>query len=130
MPDCTAERPPTRVTGSAADFVPKRPTIGRMHLAAQGCRGCPLYVCGTQAVFGEGPATARVFVVGEQPGDAEDVAGKPFVGPSGKLLDRAFAEAGIDRSNLYLTNAVKHFKWARAAGSKKRIHKTPSAGEV
>jgi DNA polymerase len=101
-----------------------------MRAAAQKCRGCALYRCGTQAVFGEGPASARVVVVGEQPGDAEDLAGKPFVGPAGKLLDRAFAEAGVPRDELYLTNAVKHFKWAREAGGKRRIHKTPSAGEA
>jgi uracil-DNA glycosylase family protein len=121
---------PARVTGSAADFVPERPTLAKMRAAAQGCRGCALYLCGTGAVFGAGPRAARVMVVGEQPGDAEDLAGKPFVGPSGKLLDRAFAAAGIARSDLYLTNAVKHFKWAREAGSKQRIHKTPSTGEV
>jgi uracil-DNA glycosylase len=119
-----------RVTGSAADFIPPRPTIPKMRAAAQGCRGCPLYLCGTQAVFGEGQRSARVVVVGEQPGDEEDKQGKPFVGPSGKLLDRTFGEAGISRDELYLTNVVKHFKWAREAGGKRRIHKTPSAGEV
>jgi len=81
-------------------------------------------------VFGEGPASARVMVVGEQPGDQEDKAGRPFVGPSGKLLDRAFDAAGIDRDDVYVTNAVKHFKWARDARTKRRIHKTPSVGEV
>jgi uracil-DNA glycosylase family protein len=122
---------PTRgITGSAADFIPVRPTIPKMRAAAQGCRGCALYACATQAVFGEGPRSARVLVIGEQPGDEEDKQGKPFVGPSGKLLDRAFGEAGIARDDLYLTNAVKHFKWAREAGGKRRIHKTPSAGEV
>ena len=120
----------TKATGSAADFIPDNPTIPRMRAAAQRCRGCALYLCGTQAVFGEGPQTARILVVGEQPGDAEDLAGKPFVGPAGKLLDKAFGEAGIARDELYLTNAVKHFKWAREAGGKRRIHKTPSAGEV
>ena len=118
------------ITGSAADFVPPRPSLAKMRAAAHGCRGCALYLCGTGAVFGAGPKGAKVMVVGEQPGDIEDKAGKPFVGPAGKLLDRAFAEAGIDRSELYLTNAVKHFKWAREAGNKRRIHKTPSAGEV
>jgi DNA polymerase len=101
-----------------------------MKAAVQICRGCGLYACGTTAVFGSGPKAAKVLVVGEQPGDAEDKAGKPFVGPAGRLLDRAFAEAGIERSELYLTNAVKHFKWAREAGGKRRIHKTPAAGEV
>jgi uracil-DNA glycosylase len=89
-----------------------------------------LYKLGTQTVFGEGPARARIMVVGEQPGDAEDKAGRPFVGPSGKLLDRAFEEAAIDRDSVYVTNAVKHFKWARDARSERRIHKTPNAGEI
>ena len=114
----------------AAEFLPARPTIPRMRAAAQKCRGCELYKCATQAVFGEGPSSARVIVIGEQPGDAEDRAGRPFVGPSGKLLDRAFEEARIPRDEIYVTNAVKHFKWAREAGGKRRIHKTPSAGEV
>jgi DNA polymerase len=121
---------PVPVTGTAADFVPARPTLANMKAAVQICRGCGLYACGTTAVFGSGPKAAKVLVVGEQPGDAEDKAGKPFVGPAGRLLDRAFAEAGIERSELYLTNAVKHFKWAREAGGKRRIHKTPAAGEV
>jgi DNA polymerase len=85
---------------------------------------------GTQTVFGEGPRTARVLVVGEQPGDAEDKQGRPFVGPSGRLLDQAFDAAGIDRDDVYVTNAVKHFKWARDARTKRRLHKTPNAGEV
>lgn len=119
-----------RITGSAADFIPPNPTIPRMRTAAHDCRGCALYLCGTGAVFGEGPRDARIMFIGEQPGDMEDRAGKVFVGPAGKLLDRAFAEVGIERSDAYLTNAVKHFKWAREAGSRRRIHKTPSAGEV
>jgi len=127
-PPCTDN--PVPITGTAADFVPARPTLANMKAAVQGCRGCALYACGSTAVFGSGPKGAKVLVVGEQPGDAEDKAGTPFVGPSGKLLDRAFAEAGIARSELYLTNAVKHFKWAREAGGKRRIHKSPSAGEV
>src|SRR5437773_2076487 len=86
---------PSAITGSAADFIPQRPTLPKLRAAAQGCRGCALYACGTQAVFGEGPRTARVLVVGEQPGDVEDTAGRPFVGPAGKLLDKAFADAGI-----------------------------------
>jgi uracil-DNA glycosylase family protein len=117
-------------TGSAADFIPPRPTLPKLRAAAKGCRGCHLYKLGTQTVFGEGPARARVMVVGEQPGDAEDKAGRPFVGPSGKLLDRAFDEAGIDRDDVYVTNAVKHFKWAKDARSDRRIHKTPNAGEI
>jgi DNA polymerase len=85
---------------------------------------------GTQTVFGEGPRSARVVVVGEQPGDQEDKQGRPFVGPAGRLLDHAFDAAGIDRDDVYVTNAVKHFKWARDARTKRRLHKTPSAGEV
>lgn len=119
-----------RITGSAAEFVPPNPTIPRMRVAAHDCRGCALYLCGTGAVFGEGPRHARLMIVGEQPGDVEDKMGKVFVGPAGKLLSKALAGVGIDRSETYLTNAVKHFKWARAAMNKKRIHKTPSAGEV
>ena len=117
-------------TGSAADFIPPRPTLTKARAASKGCRGCHLFKLGTQTVFGEGPSTARVVVVGEQPGDAEDKAGRPFVGPSGKLLDRAFDAAGIDRDEIYVTNAVKHFKWAKDATSTRRIHKTPNAGEI
>lgn len=101
-----------------------------MRTAAQKCRGCDLYACATQAVFGEGPSRASLLVVGEQPGDAEDRAGHPFVGPSGKLFDRALEAAGIDRDDVYVTNAVKHFKWAREAKSTRRLHKTPSRAEV
>ncbi|HEY4218166.1 MAG TPA: UdgX family uracil-DNA binding protein [Gemmatimonadaceae bacterium] len=115
---------------SAADFIPPGPSIPKLRAAAKGCRGCDLYKLGTQTVFGEGPSRARIVVVGEQPGDAEDRAGRPFVGPSGKLLDKAFDEAGIDRDDVYVTNAVKHFKWAKDARSERRIHKTPNAGEV
>jgi DNA polymerase len=101
-----------------------------MRAASQACRGCDLYKCATQAVFGEGPARATLLVVGEQPGDVEDKAGHPFVGPAGKLFDRALEAAGIAREDAYLTNAVKHFKWARDSRSERRIHKTPSVGEV
>ena len=118
------------VTGSAADFMPPNPTIPKMRNAANGCRGCALYACSSHAVFSDGPLKAQVMVIGEQPGDVEDKLRRTFVGPAGKLLDKVFAEVGIDRSELYLTNAVKHFKWVRAASNKKRIHKSPSAGEV
>src|SRR5690242_9614532 len=126
----TKPRKTAKPTGSAADFIPPRPTLASLRAAAKGCRGCDLFKLGTQTVFGEGPSRARVLVVGEQPGDTEDRAGKPFVGPSGKLLDRAFDAAGIDRDDVYVTNAVKHFKWAKDAKTKRRIHKTPSAGEI
>jgi len=126
----TKPKKTAKPTGSAADFIPPRPTLSKLRAASKDCRGCDLFKLGTQTVFGEGPASARVMVVGEQPGDQEDKAGRPFVGPSGKLLDRAFDAAGIDRDDLYVTNAVKHFKWARDARTKRRIHKTPSVGEV
>jgi uracil-DNA glycosylase family protein len=96
--------------------------------AAQDCRACDLWSRATQTVFGEGPRTARVLLVGEQPGDREDIAGHPFVGPAGHVLDAALAEAGIDRKRVYLTNAVKHFKW-RASG-KRRLHERPNTREV
>src|SRR5689334_10416521 len=117
-------------TGSAADFIPPHPTLPKLRTASKGCRGCHLWAVGTQTVFGEGPKQASVMLVGEQPGDAEDKAGHPFVGPSGKLLDRALEEAGIDRDDVYVTNAVKHFKWERDEKGKRRIHKTPNATEV
>ncbi len=96
--------------------------------AAETCRACPLWEHATQTVFGEGPEGARIMIVGEQPGDREDVAGRPFVGPAGKLLDQALAEAGIDRSKVYLTNAVKHFKWTPRG--KTRLHQKPNAAEI
>ena len=96
--------------------------------AAKRCTACPLYKNATQTVFGEGPKTARMMLVGEQPGDAEDVKGRPFVGPAGKLLDRALEEAGIERDDVYVTNAVKHFKWEPRG--KRRIHKKPSSRDI
>jgi uracil-DNA glycosylase len=95
---------------------------------AKDCRRCPLYRLATQTVFGEGPAHAPVMLVGEQPGDQEDLQGRPFVGPAGKILDRALADAGVDRSRVYVTNAVKHFKFEPRG--KKRLHKKPNAGEI
>jgi len=117
-------------TGSAADFVPPNPTLPKLRAAAMECRGCHLWTLGTQTVFGEGPKGARVMIVGEQPGDQEDRAGHPFVGPSGKLLDRALEEAGIERDDVYVTNAVKHFKWERGEKSARRIHKKPNDAEI
>ena len=105
---------------SAAAFVPDRPTLPALREAAAGCTACPLHLTGTQTVFGEGLARARVVLVGEQPGDREDLEGRPFVGPSGRLLDEALEEAGIDRDAAFVTNVVKHIKW-RARG-KRRIH--------
>jgi DNA polymerase len=105
-----------------------RPTLASLSRDAKECRRCPLYRNATQTVFGEGPTHAPVMLVGEQPGDQEDLQGHPFVGPAGKILDRALADAGIDRSRLYVTNAVKHFKFEPRG--KKRLHKKPNAGEI
>ncbi len=113
---------------SAARFVPQRRSLAVLRRAAAGCRGCPLWQAATQTVFGEGPASARVMLIGEQPGDKEDLAGRPFVGPAGALLDEALARAGIDRAAVYLTNAVKHFKFEPRG--KRRLHEKPSAREV
>jgi DNA polymerase len=116
-------------TGSAADFLPARRTLPQLRDAAKSCRGCDLYCNATQTVFGEGSHDARVMFVGEQPGDQEDRAGKPFVGPSGKMLDQVLDEVGIDRKHdVYVTNAVKHFKWEPRG--KMRLHSKPSTREV
>jgi DNA polymerase len=114
--------------GAAAGLIPERPTLRTLREAAAGCRACPLWQHGTQTVFGDGRRTARLMLVGEQPGDAEDREGLPFVGPAGHLLDRALAAAGIPRADAYITNAVKHFKWIPAG--KKRLHQKPSAREI
>ena len=107
---------------------PNSSSLSTVRDAASRCTACHLYKQATQTVFGEGPKTARMMLVGEQPGDYEDVAGKPFVGPAGKIMDRALEEAGIDRKEVYVTNAVKHFKWEPRG--KLRIHKKPSSGEI
>jgi uracil-DNA glycosylase family protein len=113
---------------TAADFLPARTTLPAMRRAAAKCEGCPLFARATQTVFGEGPAAAAVVFVGEQPGDAEDLAGRPFVGPAGKLFDRILGEAGIERERVYVTNAVKHFKWTPRG--KRRLHAKPSSREI
>ena len=113
---------------SAADFLPEELTLPALREAAAGCRGCQLWQVGTQTVFGEGDAGARALFVGEQPGDQEDRAGKPFVGPAGRVFDEALEAAGIDRSSVYVTNAVKHFKWQ--ARGKRRIHQKPNWTEI
>ena len=114
---------------TAAPLVPPAPTIATLREAAAGCHACDLWKTGTQTVFGEGEgAKPRVMLVGEQPGDQEDIQGHPFVGPAGKLLDKALAEAGIDRKEIYVTNAVKHFKWEPRG--KRRIHKKPNSMEI
>ena len=114
--------------GTAASLVPSGADLDVLRSAAAGCQACDLWRLGTQTVFGEGVAHADLMLVGEQPGDMEDRAGRPFVGPAGKLLDRALTEAGIDRSAVYVTNAVKHFKWKPAG--KRRLHQKPNAAEV
>jgi uracil-DNA glycosylase len=113
---------------SVPERIPDRPTLASVRAAAEDCQACDLYKRGTQTVFGEGARKAALMFVGEQPGDQEDLAGHPFVGPAGKLLDRALVEAGIDRSTVYVTNVVKHFKWEPRG--KRRIHKKPNAAEI
>ncbi|MFF8399417.1 UdgX family uracil-DNA binding protein [Streptomyces sp. NPDC016172] len=115
---------------TAEPFLPERGGLPALRKAAAECRGCPLHRDATQTVFGAGSKDARVMLVGEQPGDQEDRQGKPFVGPAGKLLDRALEEAGIDPSEAYVTNAVKHFKFTQAEPRKRRIHKAPSLRET
>ncbi|KUI40384.1 UdgX family uracil-DNA binding protein [Mycobacterium sp. GA-2829] len=119
----------TKVPG-AQDFVPDSHDVAVLADAVQACRGCELYRDATQGVFGQGSTDATVMLIGEQPGDQEDVAGAPFVGPAGRLLDKALVAAGIDRDTVYVTNAVKHFKFTLPERGKRRIHKTPSRTEV
>jgi len=119
---------PTTLHPSAHEFIPERPTLPKLWQAVQGCTACDLYKNATQGVLGEGPRDAAAFFIGEQPGDQEDLAGKPFVGPAGRVLDEALVAAGIPRGEVYLTNAVKHFKWEPRG--KRRIHAKPSMGEI
>jgi uracil-DNA glycosylase family protein len=123
---------PSRRTSSrtAADLIPVSPTLKTLQIAARTCKACDLWRNATQTVFGEGPSRARVMFVGEQPGDSEDKAGHPFVGPAGRLLDEVLVEVGIDRSEVYVTNVVKHFKWIAAQRGKRRIHKKPRHSEI
>jgi uracil-DNA glycosylase family protein len=113
---------------TATPFVPERLTLETLREAAEDCKGCDLYRMATQTVFGEGAVPARLMLVGETPGDQEDRAGRPFVGPAGRLLDESLAAAGLDRSTVYVTNAVKHFRFEERG--KRRLHKKPSAGQV
>ncbi len=115
-------------TGSAADFLPKILSLPQLRTAVQLCHGCELYCHATQAVFGEGPENAAMMLVGEQPGDQEDIRGRPFVGPAGHMLDECLEQAGIKRDEIYITGAVKHFKWEPRG--KRRLHAKPSAREV
>lgn len=126
------EHGPPVVKGAAHspawDPIPEPPTLRSVSEAVRECKACPLWRDATQAVFGEGSARAELMLVGEQPGDREDLEGHPFVGPAGRLLDRTLEEAGIDRRHVYLTNVVKHFKFTRRG--KRRIHKKPNAEEI
>ncbi|PYR59165.1 MAG: uracil-DNA glycosylase [Acidobacteria bacterium] len=118
----------TRQASSAAPIVPAAADLDGLASAAVACTACELYKNATQVVFGRGPAAAQIVLVGEQPGDQEDVQGAPFVGPAGEVLDRALAEIGLDRRSVYITNIVKHFKWEPRG--KRRIHQTPRANEI
>jgi len=113
---------------TAEKRIPDRPGLRNLRQAAAGCRACPLWKTGTQTVFGAGRRSAKVMFVGEQPGDREDREGKPFVGPAGRVLDRALEDAGIDRRDAYVTNVVKHFKWIPKG--KRRIHQKPNREEI
>ena len=113
---------------SAAEFVPEENSLSAARAAAARCRGCPLWQAATQTVFGEGPREARVMLVGEAPGDQEDRAGRPFVGPAGRLLDRALEAVGVERGDAYVTNAVKHFKWEPRGN--RRLHRRPTPAEI
>jgi uracil-DNA glycosylase len=112
----------------ARELIPEQPTLPGLREAAASCQACDLHKTGTQTVFGEGASHASVMFVGEQPGDREDIEGKPFVGPAGRLLDEALEQAGIDRKRVYITNAVKHFKWKPQG--KRRLHQKPNAAEI
>lgn len=126
-PASNRQRMPKQAT-SAAPWVPATPSLAKLRAAAPKCQGCDLYRHATQVVFGEGPRDAKIVMVGEQPGDEEDRKGHPFVGPSGRLLSRAMQEAGLDRDKIYVTNAVKHFKFVERG--KRRIHSKPNATEI
>jgi len=135
VPEKTSARPPggyptEMAAQTAADFVPRSHNLDTLAHAASGCKGCDLHLDATQTVFGAGARPAGIMLVGEQPGDQEDRTGRPFVGPAGRLLDKALVEAGIDRGQIYVTNAVKHFKFTLPERGKRRIHKAPNRTEV
>ena len=115
-------------TSGADALIPENPTLPKLREAAANCRACPLWKGGTQTVFGEGLKRARLMLIGEQPGDREDIEGHPFVGPAGRILDKALEQAGVERGDAYVTNVVKHFKWTPKG--KRRIHQTPRAEEI
>jgi len=123
----TRQRPRVK---SAATLIPNHASAAALRQLASGCRACDLWKAATQTVFGEGSPRAQIMLIGEQPGDQEDRVGRPFVGPAGKVLDAALAEAGIHRSEVYVTNVVKHFKWSPAQRGKRRIHKKPRYSEI
>jgi uracil-DNA glycosylase family protein len=126
-----ARTPPrTKKSGDATPFLPEKPTITTLRHASQNCRGCDLWKNATRTVFGEGNSRPSMMLIGEQPGDKEDLAGLPFVGPAGRILDEALDAAGIDREDVYVTNAVKHFSWTPAERGKRRIHKKPRYSEI
>jgi uracil-DNA glycosylase family protein len=126
--DRIEDRTGSTLTGLAKGSTQK--SIESLRRAAAGCQACDLWKTATQTVFGEGPSRAKIMLVGEQPGDQEDIEGHPFVGPAGRLLNEALAEAGLERSNVYVTNVVKHFKWVAATRGKRRIHKKPRYSEI
>lgn len=117
-------------SGTAAELIPPNASLPQLQSAARDCKACDLWKLGTQTVFGEGLPRARIMLVGEQPGDQEDRVGRPFVGPAGRVLDLALSKAGIDRTQVYVTNVVKHFKWSPAERGKRRIHKKPRYSEM
>jgi uracil-DNA glycosylase len=127
MPEAASAHEP--FYGSAAPLVPNSGNLTLVAYHASACKACHLWLCGTQTVFGEGPQDAKLMIIGEQPGDKEDLAGRPFVGPAGNLFDSSLEEAGIERSHIYVTNVVKHFKW-EASTSGKRIHGKPNRQEI
>jgi uracil-DNA glycosylase family protein len=126
------QRDASSSTGSpeTTELAATEPSLNEMRKAAAKCRACDLWENATQTVFGEGSPNARIMLVGEQPGDKEDLSGHPFVGPAGKLLNEALLEAGIDRADVYFTNIVKHFKWSPGSRSKRRIHEKPRSSEI
>ena len=121
---------PQNESGSAAALIPPHATLKELRVLARDCRACELWKCGTQTVFGEGSTKAKVVFVGEQPGDREDIEGRPFVGPAGRILDEALVSADIKREDVYVTNVVKHFRWEAASRGKRRIHKKPRASQI
>jgi DNA polymerase len=121
-------QPRRKREGTAADLIPPGTSLNQLRVIAEGCKACHLWRNATQTVFGEGPSRAKIIFVGEQPGNEEDLAGRPFVGPAGRLLNEALEKAGLDRSRIYVTNVVKHFKFIRRG--KRRIHDKPRASEI